>query len=100
MSFLWLWTQGGWDVDRWRKSHPWTPIHSEQSDHKELFPIAASITREHWEPARARWADISDQLLGRVNDKPPASMRHEFLTDAFELVGNKPVIFRRLRYTL
>jgi dienelactone hydrolase len=99
-SFLWLWTQGGWDVERWRKAHPWTPAHSEQSEHKELFPIAADITRERWERQRERWAAISQQLVGQVSDKPPATMRHEFLTEPLTLPGRPAVAMRRLRFTL
>ena len=45
MSFLWYWPAGGWDVDRWKKAHPWEPLRSEQSDHKELLPIDPAITR-------------------------------------------------------
>jgi dienelactone hydrolase len=100
MSFLWYWPKGGWDVDRWKKAHPWTPVHSEQSEHKELFPLAADLTRERWEPLRSRWAGISEQLLGRLNDKPPASMQHEFLIDPLTRAGRPPIVMRRLRYTL
>ena len=32
MSFLWYWPAGGWDVDRWKKAHPWEPLRSEPSE--------------------------------------------------------------------
>lgn len=104
MSFLWYWPAGGWDVDRWKKSHPWEPVRSEQSDHKELLPISPDTTREQWEAQRARWQGIADRILGTLTDKPPATMRHEFLTDPLEragaLPGEKTVIMRRLRFPL
>lgn len=101
MSFLWYWPAGGWDVDRWKKSHPWERIRSEQSDHKELLPISPTLTREQWEAQRARWMSISDQILGTLNDKPPTTMRYEFLSDPLELTGSDtPVVMRRLRFTL
>src|SRR5690606_6500059 len=80
MSFLWYWPAGGWDVDGWKKSHPWEPARSEQSDHKELLPIGADLTRPQWEAQRARWVGVSDRILGTLTDRPPATMRHEFLT--------------------
>ncbi len=100
MSFLWYWPQGGWDVDRWKKSHPWEPVRSEQSDHRELLPISPDVTRQQWDAQRARWKSISDKLLGTLNDKPPAKMRHEFLTDALDWHGEHPITMRRLRFTL
>jgi hypothetical protein len=101
MSFLWYWPAGGWDVDRWKKAHPWQPVLSEQSDHKELLPIPADITRQQWEAQRTRWKMVSDRLLGTLTDQPPAAMRYEFLTDPLERAGDgPPIIMRRLRFTL
>jgi dienelactone hydrolase len=101
MSFLWYWPTGGWDVDKWKKSHPWEPIHSEQSEHKELIPITWSgMSRDQWETQRARWKKISDQIVGEVSDKPASPMKWEFLNDAFERGGENPIIMRRLRYQL
>lgn len=101
MSFLWYWPHGGWDVDRWKKNHPWEPVRSEQSDHKELLPISPDITREQWDAQRTRWKSISDRILGTLTDKPPTTMRHEFLTEPLERGGDeKPVLMRRLRFPL
>jgi dienelactone hydrolase len=102
MSFLWYWPAGGWDVDRWKKAHPWEPIRSEQSDHKELLPIDPNITRDQWEAQRTRWKGVSDRIVGTLTDKPPATMRHEFLTDRLERGGRAehPIVMRRLRFTL
>jgi dienelactone hydrolase len=100
MSFLWYWPHGGWDVDRWKKAHPWEPVRSEQSDHKELLPVNPDLTREQWDAQRPRWKSISDAILGTLTDKPPTKMRHEFLTDTLERRGEIPVTMRRLRFTL
>lgn len=101
MSFLWYWPKGGWDVDRWKKDHPWEPARSEQSDHKELLPISPDLTREQWDAQRAHWKHISDRILGTLSDKPPTNMRYEFLTDPLERTGGDwVVVMRRIRFTL
>lgn len=104
MSFLWYWPHGGWDVDRWKKAHPWELVRSEQSDHKELLPISPDLTREQWAAQRPRWKSISERILGTLTDKPPTTMRHEFLTDPLDrgatAAGDTPVEMRRLRYSL
>jgi hypothetical protein len=101
MSFLWYWPAGGWDVDKWKQAHPWQPIQSEQSNHLELLPaFPPGANRQQWETDRTRWRTVSDQLLGELTDRPPATMRWEFLTDPLERRGDPPVVLRRLRFML
>lgn len=101
MSFLWYWPSGGWDVDAWKKAHPWEPVHSAQSEHKALFPVlSAGTTRAQWETERARWRSISDRILGELNDKPPAKPRWEVLSEPLELKVEPSVVYRRIRYAL
>lgn len=101
MSFLWYWPSGGWDVQKWKAAHPWQPIHSEQSEHKELIPLTwPDITAEQWESQRQRWKKISDEILGQLSDKPASPMKWEFLNEPLELGGDKPITMRRLRFQL
>jgi dienelactone hydrolase len=119
MSYNWYWPHGGWDVEKWKAAHPWQPIHSEQSNHLELLPVLpAGADRERWEVDRRRWRTISDGILGELTDRPPASVKWEYLSDPITFGaapeqareeaqdqperggGDPPVVMRKLRFKL
>lgn len=95
MAYLWYWPAGGWDFDKWKANQKWTPIHSEQSGKSEPIPLT------NWKSQAAHWREISDQILGSLTDKPPATMRWEFLGDEFQWHrGEASYVMQRMRYSL
>ena len=98
MSFLWYWPAGGWDFDKWKQTHDWTPIQSEQSGRKDPLPLVKpGMTRDGWRQESAKWRKVSDEVLGSLSDGAPTQFKHEALgvkysTDRFTM--------QRYRYTL
>src|SRR5688500_3839259 len=101
MSFLWYWPAGGWNFEKWKAAHPWTPITSAQSGRDDLLPlVGVGVTRDQWHASRKKWLDITSQILGDIKDAPPTTMKWEFLTDPLTRHGTSPFTMQRLRYTL
>jgi dienelactone hydrolase len=94
MSFLWYWPAGGWSFDAWKKSHPWEPVKSEQSGRHDFLPL------KDFEKSKAHWRQISDAILGKLTDKPPAKPHWEWLGDEFTRERAPTYTMRRLRYRL
>ncbi len=79
----------------------WKPVHSEQSGTHELIPpIDQGATPQQWEEKRKMWQDMTDELLGKLTDRPPAQVRFETIGDSLENHGASPYTMRRLRYAL
>lgn len=98
MSFLWYWPAGGWDVDKWKSSHSWTPIRTQQSGSHKLLPlISDSETLQGWQRESAYWRNISDQILGTLSDHPPTHPTLEYLGPE---LSTPTYTMRRLRYLL
>ncbi|GAA2755263.1 alpha/beta hydrolase family protein [Actinopolymorpha rutila] len=107
MSYLWYWPDGGWDFAAWKSRQSWEPVVSEQSGSAEPLPLFADCPPgkrlERWEQARAGWQAVSAEVLGSVNDVPPATMSWEYLGDEFVVTPPAPghsYAMRRLRYPL
>jgi dienelactone hydrolase len=73
MTYLWYWPSGGYDFDAWRAKSDWQPVSGPQSGRDDPLPLARSDgTLEEWTRDRARWMALSGELLGRIEDLPPA----------------------------
>ncbi len=94
MSFLWYWPAGGWNFDAWKKAHSWDPVKSEQSGRHDFLSL------KDFEKSRPHWQQISDAILGKLADKPPAKPQWEWLGDEFTRDKSPTYTMRRLRYRL
>jgi dienelactone hydrolase len=98
MSFLWYWPAGGWDFDKWKKTHDWTPIRSEQSGQKDPLPLVKpGMTLADWNREAMKWRKVSEQVLGSLSDGAPTNFRHEAIGPAYR---TDKFSMQRYRYTL
>ena len=98
MSFLWYWPAGGWDFDKWKRSHDWTPIESEQSGKAEpVLLVSDGMTAEQWLKEQQKWRKISEQVLGSLSDGAPTKFRYDALGPSLRA---EKYTLQRYRYTL
>jgi len=97
MSCLWYWPEGGWDFAGWEKKQRWQPLAGEQSGTRDLLPLLRPREGlQEWEPRRAAWLRLVEELLGQIEDHPPSRIAWETL----ETRNRRTVNFRRIRYPL
>jgi len=97
MSYLWYWPSGGWDFDAWRATCTWRPVEGSQSGEAELVRLVdRGQTLDEWLLRKAKIAAVVTELLGRVEDTPPAEPEWEVL----ETHADPALVRRRLRYRL
>ena len=71
MRDLWYWPEGGWDFDRWRLSHAWTPVRSDQSGNPRLSPLLTrQATLGDWLVRREEIHRGGQELIGTIPDPP------------------------------
>jgi dipeptidyl aminopeptidase/acylaminoacyl peptidase len=104
VSYLWYWPDGGWDFEEWCRGHSWEPVYSEQSGRSEPLPLVLDPLKPEsageWERSAERWRRVSDEVLSAVSDRPPQTMRWEFLGEELTSTSRPVYSLRRLRYTL
>jgi dienelactone hydrolase len=98
MSYLWYWPAGGWNFEKWKAAHDWSPITSEQSGKAEPLPLVTDATTPaQWQRDAMGWRKISEQILGTVSEGPPTKFRSEALGPKF---SSEKYSLQRYRYTL
>lgn len=97
MTYLWYWPSGGYDFDCWKAEHDWQPVTSPQSGRNDLMPLVTrGATQADWLQQRTHWMQITDALLGEINDRPPKAVAWETL----EARDTATYTARRIRYLL